>query len=100
MLPHRLLLGWDKQLLLEGTTQYRNTPTLLSLTGLWLQEQPRSSACSSLLALSFRSIVLMGPLDGPFCCPPASITLFCCLNLSQRHEGRKLGFLIQIWVCS
>lgn len=56
MLPHHLLLGWDKQLLLEGTTQYRNTPTLFSLTGLWLQEQARGSDCFSLLTLSCRSI--------------------------------------------
>lgn len=62
MLPHRLLLGWDKQLLLEGTTRYRNTPTLLSLAGLWLQEQPRGSDCSSLLTLSCRSIQALSAL--------------------------------------
>lgn len=56
MLSYCLLLGWEKQLLLKGTTQYRNIPTLLSLTALWLQEQPRSSDCSLLLSLFSRSI--------------------------------------------
>ena len=104
MLSHHLLLGWDKQLLLEGTIQYRRKSTVLALTGLWWQGQPRGSDCSSLLTLSCRSTLwaphTVGPLDGPFCCLPASISSLCCLNLAQRHEGRELGFLIWGWVCS